>query len=71
MRRILLLSSLGMILGMLTTYAIGKLSGYELGISWLTAAFAIVVSIAVGMASGYFPARRAASLKPVDALRYD
>ena len=62
---------LGMILGMLTTYAIGKLTGYELGISWLTAAFAIVVSIAVGMASGYFPARRAASLKPVDALRYD
>lgn len=61
----------GMVFGILTTIAIGQISGYELGISWSTAIIAIIVSIAVGMASGYFPARRAASLKPVDALRYE
>ncbi|WP_455218357.1 ABC transporter permease [Kaarinaea lacus] len=62
---------LGMLLGLGAGYAIGAISGYDLGVSWSTAFLALVVSIGVGIASGFFPARRAAGLKPVDALRYE
>jgi putative ABC transport system permease protein len=61
----------GMLLGILAGYGIGYISGYELGISWTTAFMAVLVSIGVGMLSGYYPAHRAANLKPVDALRYE
>ena len=62
---------LGMVLGVLAGYSIGYLSGYDLGISWSTAFMAIIISISVGIASGYMPAHRASKLKPVDALRYE
>ena len=62
---------LGMILGIFAGFGISYLSGYDLGVSWSSALLAVLVSIAVGMVSGYYPAYRAASLKPVDALRYE
>jgi len=62
---------LGMILGIFAGFGISYLSGYDLGVSWSSAFLAVLVSIAVGMVSGYYPAYRAASLKPVDALRYE
>lgn len=57
---------LGMILGIFAGFGISYLSGYDLGISWFTAFLAVLVLIAVGMVSGYYPAYRAANLKPVD-----
>jgi ABC-type antimicrobial peptide transport system permease subunit len=62
---------LGMILGIFAGFGISYISGYDMGVSWSTAFLAVLVSIAVGMMSGYYPAHRAASLKPVDALRYE
>jgi len=62
---------LGMVLGIFAGFGISYLSGYDLGISWITASLAVLVSVIVGMLSGYYPAYRAASLKPVDALRYE
>jgi putative ABC transport system permease protein len=35
------------------------------------ALLAITVSAIVGMASGFFPARNAARMNPVDALRHE
>lgn len=61
----------GMFLGLVAGFGIGYISGYDLGVSWSTALVALIVSIGVGIASGYFPAHRAANLKPVDALRYE
>lgn len=62
---------LGLLLGMVAAFLIGVLSGYALGVSWATAIIALLVSIAVGLLSGYYPAHRAAGMKPVDALRYE
>ncbi len=38
---------------------------------WMIIIAAFLVSIGVGLASGYYPAKRAARLKPVEALRHD
>ena len=62
---------LGTILGICAGFGISYLSGYDLGVSWSSAILAVLVSVAVGMISGYYPAYRAANLKPVDALRYE
>jgi len=62
---------IGLILGGITAHLIGFFSGYELDPSWMTAIFALFVSMLVGVLSGYYPAHRAAKLRPVDALRYE
>jgi putative ABC transport system permease protein len=43
--------------------------GLPMEIPWYAVVSAVGMSFAVGMASGYLPARRAASLDPVEALR--
>jgi putative ABC transport system permease protein len=43
--------------------------GLPMAIPWYAVVGALVMSFAVGMGSGWLPARRAASLDPVEALR--
>lgn len=44
-------------------------SGWTFAISWSGVVLGLVVSAAIGIIFGYFPARRAASLSPIEALR--
>ena len=62
---------LGLLLGSLAVVGFGALSGYAAGISWPMALMALLVSLIVGVVSGYYPAYRAATMKPVEALRHE
>jgi putative ABC transport system permease protein len=44
-------------------------SGITLTVTWPYVLLAVVVSTIVGVLSGWYPARRAAMMDPVEALR--
>ncbi len=60
---------IGILLGAGIPFLVGATLGVKIPISPLSAAFALAVSALVGVAFGYYPARRAARLDPVTCLR--
>jgi len=60
---------MGLMLGALAALALSTLFGATLKVTAGYVVLAIVVSSAVGIVSGWYPARRAARLDPVAALR--
>lgn len=62
---------LGLGLGFAASYGLTIWTGFPLVPSWSSIVIALTVSMGVGLLSGFYPARRAASLKPVEALRYE
>jgi putative ABC transport system permease protein len=68
-----LLSLLGGIAGVIVGY-IGtqfRIDGVMPVIAPYSIVLALGVSVAVGVFFGFYPANRAASLRPIDALRYE
>jgi putative ABC transport system permease protein len=59
----------GILLGALMARGISLLAGWQTILSPESAAVAFAVSAAVGIAFGLYPARRAASMSPMAALR--
>ncbi|MGA8171496.1 MAG: ABC transporter permease [Methylocystis sp.] len=63
--------AIGVVVGVAAGYAIAQSSGWRLIIEPWSVAAAILASVGVGVAFGYFPARRAALLDPAEALARD
>ncbi len=62
---------IGIIFGWLASFLITKFSGTTTSITGFSIMLAFGVSAAIGIIFGYYPARRAAKLNPIDALRYE
>ncbi|MDD4271394.1 MAG: ABC transporter permease [Patescibacteria group bacterium] len=62
---------IGILLGWLASVLITKFSGTATTVSLYSIILAFGVSAAIGLVFGYYPARRASRLNPIEALRFE
>jgi len=62
---------IGIGVGVVGSYAIGYVFQWRVLVSWTGVLPAFLFAAAVGVFFGYYPARKASRLKPIEALRYE
>jgi putative ABC transport system permease protein len=67
----LLGGTLGILFGVGTSVFVGRLNSWPVQISTPAIVGAVLFSAAVGVFFGFYPARKAAQLDPIEALRYE
>ncbi|HTR82599.1 MAG TPA: ABC transporter permease [Bacteroidota bacterium] len=63
--------TIGVIIGVGSSNLISKLAGWPTVVSPTSVGLAFLFAAAVGIFFGFYPARKAAMLNPIDALRYE
>jgi putative ABC transport system permease protein len=63
--------TIGIVLGIVMSLAIPAMLGWPTLVSMMAIVGSVLFSVAVGIFFGYYPARKAASLDPIEALRYE
>ncbi|MBI5220963.1 MAG: ABC transporter permease [Candidatus Liptonbacteria bacterium] len=61
----------GILLGWLLSFSVTQFAGIVTQVSLSSVMLAVGVSAAIGIIFGFYPARRAAGLNPIEALRYE
>jgi ABC-type antimicrobial peptide transport system permease subunit len=62
---------IGVLLGAATSVGIGIFLNWPTLLSPASILISVIFSVLVGVTFGYYPARKAAALDPIDALRYE
>ncbi|MCG7318196.1 ABC transporter permease [Brevibacillus laterosporus] len=62
---------IGILLGIGAAWIVNKLGGVEIAITITPMLYAFLSSLFVGVVFGVYPAKKAAEMKPIDALRYE
>jgi len=61
----------GVVIGIVGSFFLGRGLGWPMQLSGQAVALAALFSVAVGVFFGYYPARKASRLDPIEALRYE
>lgn len=62
---------IGVILGLSATYLVSSVAGWPVSITSYSLIISFVVCVVTGIFFGWYPARKAAALDPITALRYE
>ncbi|HUD19288.1 MAG TPA: ABC transporter permease [Patescibacteria group bacterium] len=63
--------AIGIIFGIAASYIIATISGSLFIVSFSSIFLAFIVSAAIGILFGWYPAKKASDLQPIEALRYE